>query len=58
MASKQVSALAKRIREEFGIPVDPEKFCRTYVGYHQRAAGECTWVIYTGGGFPGLRRRL
>lgn len=52
MASKQVITLAKRIREEFGIPVDPEKFYRTYVGKHQRAAGECTWVIYREGDLP------
>ena len=52
MASKQVVALANRIRKEFGIPADPEKFYRTYVGKHQRAAGECTWVIYAEGDFP------
>lgn len=46
MASKQVTALANRIQKEFGIPVDPEKFYRAYVGYHQRAAGACTWIMY------------
>lgn len=52
MASKDVIALANRIREEFGIPVEPEKFYRTYTGKHQRAAGECTWVIYAEGPCP------
>ena len=49
MPSKDVVALAKRIRDEFGIDADPHKFHRTYAGYHQRAAGECTWVIYSSG---------
>lgn len=54
MASKQVIALANRIRKEFGIPVDPERFYRTYAGYHQRAAGDCTWVIYCEGNNPAV----
>lgn len=54
MASKQVVVLANRIRKEFGIPVDPEKFYRTYVGKHQRAAGECTWVMYCEGNNPAI----
>lgn len=41
MASLNVELLAKRIKDEFDIDVDPEKFYRTYVGKHQRAAGEC-----------------
>lgn len=49
MPSKEVFALAKRIRDEFGIDADPYKFHRTYAGYCQRAAGECTWVIYSSG---------
>ena len=52
MVSKNVRRLANRIYNEFGIPVDPEKFHRTYVGCHQRAAGECTWVIYCKGNNP------
>lgn len=64
MASKDVVALANRIQDEFGIPVDPEQFYRTYVGKHQRAAGECTWVIYTEnglmvvGGFEPIRKYI
>lgn len=46
MASNNILRLADRIQQEFGIPVDPEKFYRTYVGYHQRAAGACTWIMY------------
>ena len=52
MASKEILRLANRIQEEFGIPVDPEKFYRTYAGRHQRAAGECTWVMYCKGNNP------
>lgn len=52
MASKEVLRLANRIYNEFGIPVDPEKFYRTYVGYLQRAAGACTWVMYCKDGCP------
>lgn len=52
MPSKDVIALAERIRREFGIPADPEQFYRIFVGKHQRAAGECTWVIYTDGETP------
>ena len=46
MASEQVIKLAERIREEFGIPVNPERFYRTYAGYLQRAAGAFSWVMY------------
>ena len=52
MASKAVEILAKRIKDEFNIDVDTEKFYRTYVGKHQRAAGECTWIMYTKGDVP------
>ena len=47
MASKNVVALAKRIREEFGIPVDAEKFYRTYAGICQKRAGAFTWIMFT-----------
>lgn len=52
MASNSVKILAKRIKDEFNIDVDPEKFYRTYAGKHQRAAGECTWIMYTKGDYP------
>lgn len=48
MASKQVIALAERIKAEFGIDADPERFLRTYAGHWQRAAGAYTWIMYYG----------
>lgn len=48
MASKQVIKLAERIQNEFNIPVDPERFYRTYAGYWQRAHGAYTWIMYFG----------
>ena len=54
MASKEVIRLVNRIQKEFGVPVDPEKFYRSYIGKHQRAAGECSWVIYCKEGFPAI----
>lgn len=65
MASKQVLALAERIKEEFGIVVDPDTFRRTYVGRNQRAAGAITWEIRYGthhigsiGGYEPIRKYI
>ena len=65
MPSNDVIALAKRINDEFGIAVNPNRFYRTYVGYWQRAAGACTWVIYADapattlvGGFEPVRKYI
>lgn len=65
MASKDVVALAKRINDEFGIAVNPNRFYRTYAGYWDRAAGACTWIIYADnpattvvGGFEPIRKYI
>lgn len=64
MASKDVIALANRIRAEFGIPVDPEKFFRTYAGRVQKKAGAFTWIMYTEkgnrlvGGYEPIRKYI
>lgn len=54
MASKQVEALAKRIKDEFGLEADPERFYRTYAGWNERAHGCATWIIYLKGAAYGL----
>lgn len=48
MASEQVTKLAERIRQEFGLPVDAERFYRTYAGRNLKAAGAFIWVMYFG----------
>lgn len=65
MASQQILALAQRIKDEFGIVVDPESFRRTYAGWNQRAAGAITWEIRFGphnigsiGGFEPVRKYI
>lgn len=47
MPSKQVMALTQRIKDEFGIAIDPNTFRRTYAGHWLRAGGAFTWTINT-----------
>lgn len=46
MASKNVIALAERIRREFGLIVDPENYVTTHAGRHLLAGGAYTWYFF------------
>ena len=50
MASKNVKALAERIKSEFGFEVNTESFERTYAGHWQRSAGAYSWTMKAAGG--------
>lgn len=50
MVSKNVKALAERIKKEFGFEVLPESFKRTYAGHWLRSAGAYSWTMETAGG--------
>lgn len=43
--SENVIKLANRLKEEFGIDVNPKTFRRTYAGRHQRGAGAFLWLF-------------
>jgi len=45
MASKNVEKLAQRLKDEFGIMVNPETFQRSYAGIHMRNAGAFIWYF-------------
>ena len=47
MVSKNVKALADRIKKEFGFEAMPETFRRTYAGYWSRRAGAYSWTMQT-----------
>lgn len=64
MASKNVIALAERIRKEFGIIVNPDNYVTTHAGWNQRACGAYTWFFFgingigSVGGFSPMREYL
>lgn len=48
MASQNVIKLANRLKEEFGIIVDPESYYTTRAGKHLRAGGAFLWMFLSG----------